>query len=145
MDLRIMFFCIWRKFVLSLEKLGDWHTRHLPHHAGRGSSVGKPSLTNPEIGGSSPSFRSLIARGGGRKPVSLISPTAQRVAVIGHNRAIIPPLIRHTSQPASSRLNMVWISFLSGSYVLSFFSDKKFWTCKTYCSRFFTICPEKKT
>ena len=52
-------------------------------------------------------LQSLIARGGGRKPVSLISPTAQRVAVIGHNRAIIPPLIRHTSQPASSRLNMV--------------------------------------
>ena len=75
----------------------------------RGSSVGKPSLANPEVGSSSPSFRSLIARGGGRKPVSLISPTAQRVAVIGHNRAIIPPLIRHTSQPASSRLNMVCI------------------------------------
>jgi hypothetical protein len=45
--------------------------------------------------------------------VSLISPTAQRVAVIGHNRAIIPPLIRHTSQPASSRLNMVCIKFAS--------------------------------
>ena len=67
------------------------------------------SLTNSEIAGSSPALQSLIARGGGRKPVSLISPTAQRVAVIGHNRAIIPPLIRHTSQPASSRLNMVCI------------------------------------
>ena len=90
----------------------------------RGSSVGKPSLTNPEVVGSSPSFRSLIARGGGRKPVSLISPTAQRVAVIGHNRAIIPPLIRHTSQPASSRLKMVWISFsypVSAEFIFYFY------------------------
>ena len=67
-----------------------------------------PSLTDSKVVGSIPAY-SLIARGGGRKPVSLISPTAQRVAVIGHNRAIIPPLIRHTSQPASSRLNMVCI------------------------------------
>ncbi len=68
-----------------------------------------PLLTDPEIAGSSPAFQSPIARGGGRKPMSLISPTALWVAVIGHDRAIVPPLIHHTSQPAPSRLSMICI------------------------------------